>query len=83
MVELEDRLQDYWPQFSSIRARWISTNQASQPLWQFSWSSEDPAEIDPLEGPDGNGTVFGEAGAAVMIPFAAPQRRLPFPLIFR
>lgn len=77
-VELEDRLQDYWPQFSAIGARWMSADQAAQPLWQFSWSSADPAEIDPIEGPDGNGTAFGEAGAAAMIPFVAPGSAFTF-----
>ena len=72
MVELEDRLKDYWPQASSIGARWLSADQATQPLWQFAWSTADPAEVDPLEGPDGNGTAFGEAGAAAVIPFGVP-----------
>src|SRR5690606_21465019 len=44
---------------------------ADQPLWQFAWSSSDPAEFDPLE-TDGGGIAYGFAGAAVVIPFEAP-----------
>lgn len=71
VVELEDRLHDYWPQASSIGARWMSADRADQPLWQFAWSSSDPAEFDPLE-TDGGGIAYGFAGAAVVIPFEAP-----------
>jgi uncharacterized protein YaiE (UPF0345 family) len=80
-VELEDRLKDYWPEVAVNGARWMSADNINQPLFQFAWSCCDPSEISPLEPADpleGQGVIYGESTAAVVIPFAAPA--VPFTL---
>lgn len=69
-AEIHDTLHDYWPQVPNDGTRWISTDQSGVPSWGFAAASDDPAEVDALD-PD-NGTAFGEATAAALLPFSAP-----------
>ncbi|MEK6700982.1 MAG: immunoglobulin domain-containing protein [Planctomycetota bacterium] len=67
---IHDTLKDYWPQVPSNGTRWLGTDQSGMASWGFAGSSLDPAEIDPLD--PYNGTAFGEATAAALLPFTPP-----------
>ncbi len=69
-ANIHDTLKDYWPQVPADGTRWIASDVPGVPTWAFAGTSLDPAEVDPLD--PFNGTAFGEAPAAAVLPFTAP-----------
>jgi hypothetical protein len=69
-AQIHDTLKDYWPQTPADGTMWLSNDLSGVANWAFAGSSLDPAEVDPLD--PYNGTAFGTAPAAALLPFTPP-----------